>query len=920
MTLASGTRVGPYEITALMGAGGMGEVYRATDTKLKREVAIKVLPTALASDPERLARFQREAEVLATLNHPNIAAIYGLEEGPSVRALVMELVEGPTLAERIERRMGPFGPAGTAAGLAGAPGPKGPGLQVDEALAIARQIADALEAAHERGIVHRDLKPANIKVRDDGAVKVLDFGLAKLIEPGSGIRDPGSEGVADDDVATYSPTLSLAATRAGVILGTAAYMSPEQARGKRVDRRADIWAFGCVLYEMLAGRRAFDGDDITVTLARVVEREPDFDALSSAVPPRVAQALRVCLQKDPRRRVRDIHDVRLALEGAFETTVAQTAAPAVAAQPAPRSERAASMAAGVALLALAATFAMPYIRTPAAAPEMRVEITTPETGDPASFAVSPDGRRLVFVGSDGGQPQLWLRSLDGLSAQPLVGTEGAMYPFWSADSRSVGFFMGTELKRIDFGGGPPRTLTRASPRGGAWNADDIILYTQAAVGPLFRMSASGGEAVVATTLEAGHTSHRFPHFLPGGRQFLFYVQGTPEARGIYLGSLDSAENKRLTAADAAGVYASPGWLLFVRQGTLLAQRLDVARGAVTGDPVTLADRMTVDANVSLAALSTSAGGLVAYRFGGGAGRRQLVWFDRSGKALGTLAAPDENGVSYPRVSPDGRQVLVYRTVEGNADIWVIDAVRMRRLTFDPGLDRFAVWSADGSRVVFDSTRTGHRDLYVKLSNGAGVEEVFVASPDNKVAYDWSADGRFFVYAVVADPKTGYDLWIVPLEGDRKPLVWLNTPFDERNSTFSSDGRWMAYTSNESGQYEVYVRLFLGAGASPVQGSASGQWQISTTGGIWPHWRRDGNELYYIAPDGKLMAVPITIEGTTVNAGAPVALFQTQIIGGGTNIDLGRQYDVAPDGRFLINVATDQTTNSPIVLILNWGRN
>jgi len=881
MALLDGTRIGPYEILSALGAGGMGEVYRARDTKLGRDVALKVIPDTFALDPDRLARFQREAQVLASLNHPHIAAIYGFEDSGDTHALVLELVEGETLADRIAR---------------------GP-IPLDEALPIGRQIAEALEAAHEQGIIHRDLKPANIKITPDGVVKVLDFGLAKLADPA---HAPASD-------LSLSPTITSPAmmTGVGMLMGTAAYMSPEQAKGRPADKRSDMWAFGCVLYEMLTGTRPFEGDDVSDTLAAILRGEPDWSALPVRVPGSIRAVIRRCLEKDRRKRVADIAAALFALDehaslGGFATVLPRR----------PLWRRVVTPLAAALVTSTVVGDGIWFImRTPATAPEMRVEITTPETTDPSSFAISPDGRRLVFVASADGQSRLWLRPLDGVSAQPLAGTDGAGYPFWSPDSRSVGFFAGSKLERIDIGGGPPQALADSAPRGGTWNPGGIILFAQSTAGPLLRVLASGGEAVAATKLEAGQTGHRFPRFLPGGRQFLFYAVGTSDVQGIYLGSLDSPETTRLAVADAVGVYVPPDWLLFVRRGTLVAQRLDLARGELTGDLVTVADPVSVDGGTNIAALSVSAAGLIAYRSGGTSGR-QLTWFDRSGKALGMLGAIDDNALSYPRLSPDGRRVAVYRVVQGNVDIWLLDAVRATRFTFDPSLDRFAIWSPDGSRIVFDSIRKGHRDLYLKPSNGAGSEEVLVESPQDKSPYDWSADGRFLLYGVTNDPKTGYDLWVLPVGGDRKPFVWLNASFSERQSVFSPDGRWVAYASNESGRFEIYVRPFQGASATAPR-TASGQWQVSTTGGIWARWRPDGKELYYIAPDGKMMAAPIEVSGTTLNAGAPVALFQTRIVGGGTNIDLGRQYDVASDGRFLINTVLDDVP-SPITLLQNWN--
>ena len=884
-----GTKLAHYQITAHLGSGGMGDVYQATDGKLGRSVAIKLLPEAFARDAERAARFEREARVLASLNHPNIAAIHGLEESEGRKFLVMELVPGETLAERIRR---------------------GP-IPIDEALGIAKQMAEALEAAHdsEKAIIHRDLKPANVKITPEGKVKVLDFGLAKAYEPASAHPDLSN-----------SPTLSMAMTNAGVILGTAAYMSPEQAKGRPVDRRTDIFAFGAVLYEMLTGRPAFEGDDLTEILGRVVTADPDWNRLPEKTPRAIQKLLRRALKKDPRQRLADIRDARLDIEDALNE-------PAVAAPvtlPARGSRLAWIVAAAALLVAVVLTIpALRYLREtpPTDAPETRVEIVTPATADPISFALSPDGRQIVFVASGDGASRLWLRSLATTTAQPLAGTEGAVYPFWSPDSRSVGFTAEGRLKRLDIGGGAPQTLaTVTTSRSGAWNADGVILFSPSNASPLFRVPASGGEAVAVTTLDR-QTSHRFPSFLPDGRQFLFYAQGTQETAGIYLGSLDSAETRRLAAADAAGVYlpsrmgGMAGWLLWVRAGTLVAQRLDLGQKTLTGDPVTLADPVAVDAGTFASAVSVSASGLVAYREGG-ASRRQLTWFDRSGKALGALGAPDENGLNNPSVSPDGRRVAVFRTVQGNTDIWLLDGTRSSRFTFDVAIDRNPIWFPDGSRIVFDSNRKGPRDLYQKSSSGAGVEELLVESPRNKFASDWSAAGRFILYHSI-DPQTTWDLWVQPMEGDRKPWVFLKTRFDERHGQFSPDGRWVAYRSNESGRNEIYIRPFAApAASSAAAGPAAGQWQVSTAGGIHPRWRPDGKELYYIGPNGEMMVAPIAATATALEPGTPVSLFASRIVGGGEDIGLGRQYDVTRDGRFLINTVLDDAS-SPITLIQNW---
>ena len=707
-----------------------------------------------------------------------------------------------------------------------------------------------------------------------------------------------------------SPTLTTPAmTQAGMILGTAAYMAPEQAKGKTVDKRADVWAFGVVLFEMLTGTRAFEGEGIADTLGNVMKVDPDWQRLPASIPPRVGQVVRACLQKNPRQRIDSAQDVRLALDGAFETAASQTTTTASAS----RERRPLIAALAVAVLGLIA-LAVPAVRhlreTPTPAPpETRLEIATPAASDLVSFALSPDGRQIVFVASGDGASRLWVRPLETTAAKPLAGTDGASYPFWSPDSRSIGFFADSKVKRLDLSGGAPQTLASASAlaRGGAWSANGVILFAPYTTGPLSRVPAGGGDVVPVTTIGAGQAGHRFPQFLPGGRQFLLYATGSAETAGIYFGSRDAAAVTRVTAADTAGAYAPPGWLLFGQRGTLVARRFDAARGALSGDPVTVADALAIDATLNMGAFSVSATGLVTYR-AGGAARTQLTWFDRAGQALGTLGAPDATQVD-PALSPDGRQVAVSRVAQGNTDLWLIDAARTTRFTFDPAPDRYPVWSPDGSRLVFSRTRAGILDLYQKPANGAGAEALLLGSPQTKVATSWSPDGRSLLYTNVS-PKTGYDVWLLPMAGDPKPRPCLNSTFAELSSAFSLDGHWVAYQSDESGRHEIYVRPFPGPG---------GQWQISTTGGKDPRWRPDGKELYYIAPDSRLMAAPIASSGTALQPGLPTALFQPRIAGGGTpNLLYRQQYDVAPDGRFLINVSVDETNAAPITVITNWN--
>jgi len=865
----------------------MGEVFRARDTKLNRDVAIKVLPDALANDSERLARFSREAQVLAALNHPNIAHIHGFEDSSGVPALVMELVEGPTLADRIA---------------------KGP-IPLDDALSIAKQIADALEAAHEQRIIHRDLKPANIKVRDDGMVKVLDFGLAKALEH----NQPASINV------TQSPTITTPAMMTGVsvILGTAGYMSPEQAKGRPADRRSDLWAFGCVLYEMLTSTRAFDGDDVSDTLANVLKSEPNWSALSARAPLLVQRLVRRCLQKDRVRRLDSAAVARLDLEEAQEQPAKS------ATQRSLRSSERLGWAVALAIVMGIAVAA--WIRhSPGNASlerETRLDIATPPTDDPVSFAVSPDGLRLVFVATSAGTSRLWLRSLVTTTAEPLPGTEGARYPFWAPDSQSLAFFTNQALERLDLGASRPRVLAPVgSGRGGTWGADGVILFAQAG-GPLFRVSASaGGNAVAVTKVDPPRVrSHRFPCFVQGTRRFVFYATGQDDASGIYLGSLDSPDIKRLTAADTAAAYMPSGSLLYVRQGALVSHRIDVTRSTLVGDAVTIADPVGADENQKVGAFSASADGVILYRAVASV-RSQLAWFDHSGRQVGTVGDADY-GINSPAISPDGRQVAVARSVQGNQDIWLMDGARSNRFTSDPSSDNGPVWSPDGARIAFTSTRTGVQDIYVKLSNNLASETPLLEGPIPKPVDDWSPDGRFILFHQI-EPPSARDLWVLPIDGVRagKPFLYLRTRFDETGGRFSPDGRWVAYESNLTGQWQVYVRAFSGvpdtSGSSPT--STGGQ-PVSATGGIGARWRRDGKELYYIAPGGTLMAATITTTGSSVSPGAPTALFQTHIVGNGSfTSGINGNYDVAPDGRFLINVTSGDATTQPITVLQHWS--
>jgi Tol biopolymer transport system component len=872
-SLLTGRRLGAYQLHERIGVGGMGEVYRARDTKLGRDVAIKILPQLFTSDRDRLARFEREAHVLASLNHPHIGAIYGLEDADGVRALVLELIGGETLAERIARGSMPLA----------------------ETLLVARQIADALEAAHEKGIVHRDLKPANIKITSDGVVKVLDFGLAK----------------SSDELA------SVEMTREGVILGTAAYMSPEQARGRPADRRSDIWAFGVVLYEMLTGRPAFEGETLSDLLAKVIEREPDWSALPASTPPRLRELMRRCGRKDPKTRLQAIGDARVQIEELISGTADETIG--VVATP-PRAQKRARLAWTVTTLALAiiAALAIPatlYFRRVAPEPLVtRFEIATPPTSDPGSFALSADGTQLAFVAMAEGTPRLWVRRLDQVTAQPLPGTEGARYPFWKPDGREIGFFAEGKLKRIVLGSVESHVVADApAGRGGTWNHDGVIVF--APVGfVLMRVTATGGTPVPVTQLPSGRGSHRFPQFLPDGRRFL-YLGGTGGGveQDMFVGSLDGTESTRVRAARSVAVFAPPASLLWVEEGVLVAQPFDPVRAVVTGEPIPVVQDVGLDEAVYRGAFAVSATGVLAHRTGVGE-RRQLTWVDRAGVAQGTVGAPDEAGLSGVELAPDGKRVAVVRTVQGNTDVWLIDTGRdvSSRFTLHPGLDGLPLWSSDGTRVVFSSRRIDAENLFEKAANGAGEERPLLPSGELKAALDWSRDGRWLLYGT-RHPKTGLDLWAAPMAGGGKPVPVTDARFDETAGQFSPDGRWVAYQSNESRPVQIYIRPFPGPG-SPRQ--------LTTAGGSQPRWRPDGKELFYVGLDGRLMAVPIAVGADRqLETGTAVALFRPQLAAG-PNINSGTtgsraQYAVARDGRFLMNLTVAGATPTPITVVLNW---
>ena len=884
MALAPGSRVGPYEVAAQIGVGGMGEVFRARDTNLGRNVAIKVLPDAFAQDPERLARFEREAHVLASLNHPNIAIIHDLKEIEGSRYLILELVDGETLAERI------------------APGP----LALDEALGIARQIAEALEAAHERGIVHRDVKPANVKITPDGRVKVLDFGLAKMHESAS--TSPHF---------SHSPTLSAMHTGSGMILGTAAYMSPEQARGRTVDRRADIWAFGCVLYEMLTGRQAFPNEEtVSDTLAGILKGEPEWRALPADTPQKIRTLLERCLRKDVRRRLPDIGEARIEIEEARDEPVpaAQPVAPVA-------SRRRTYLWPAVAVLSLLTAAALASWIVLAPAPEtgiVRFDVVGPRDSAPldadgrtveAWAPMSPDGRRLAFIASVEGKRLLWVRSLDSSTAQPLPGTEDASRPIWSPDGQYIAFFAQGKLWKIAVAGGPPSVICNEAGREAAWSSEHVILIGGQGK-PLLRVSAAGGQPTPATELGPGETTHDYPDFLPDGRHFLYMARhgGGPEDFDLFVGSLDSKERHLLPGIHAGARYSPTGHVLFLRDETLMAHPFDLDRLELAGEPSPVAEPAE---RGPWTPFSVSANGRLAYVAASSNLDSQLAWFDRTGQQREVAGTKGD----YQRLdlSPDGKQAAFDRDVGRERDIFLLDAEKgsTSRLVSSTATDFAPVWSADGRRVAFASSRdpAGNAsplnlsagNLYERAVGVVGEDTLLLKSDTGKTPTDWSRDGRHLAY-ISRD-----DVWALPLpaSGDAKPLRVTDTPFAESRARFSPDGRWIAYQSDESGtqQQEVWIQSFPDRGA---------KLQVSVGGGTLPRWGTDGRELFYLSPNFTLMSVGVRPAGTELQVSRPVPLFHSRVFPG------LQDYDVSSDGRFLLSIPSAERTLTPITVIVNWA--
>ncbi len=895
MALSSGARLGVYEVTALVGVGGMGEVYRARDNRLGRDVALKILPAEFLHDADRVARFQREAHVLASLNHPNIAAIYGLDETDGATALVLEFVEGPTLADRI------------------AQGP----LPVDEALAIARQIADAVSAAHEQGVVHRDLKPANVKVRPDGTVKVLDFGLAKALDPAI-----GSAGLSSGVSSTMtSPAVR---TGAGIILGTAAYMSPEQAKGRPVDKRSDIWAFGCVLYEMLSGRRAFDSDEVSGTLASVLAREPNWTALPATLPLPLREILKRSLVKDRQQRVKDISVIQFLLDEASQRAPAEEPVTTARAQSAGTARQATTLLFATALGAAITYAGMTMItRTPSprvARLSINTTGSTSLSGTPNSarmFVISPDGAHLAFVG--GRDSRLFVRSLDRLEPAPLSSTVGVRSPFFSPDSEWIGYF-DRAIRKVAVNGGAASLIGPEPPTGaasGTWGEDGTIVVASnpGAGSGLWKISADGGKPMPLTTPDAGRgeLAHAWPRFLPGGQAVLFTVlRGSlvvDENSRIAVLDLRSGERKDLVSGGSCAYYMPSGYLVYGRAGALEAVGFDTGRHEVVGSPAPLIADVSMRSNGACDFDLSAEGTLVYLNASTRSPRRTLTWVDRNGREQRINAPPA--GYTTLRLSPDETRVAMDIDDGQKRDIWILDLTRevIQRLTNDLSQNVVPIWTPDGRSVVYSAGPAGKGNLYRQPADGSGAPERLTQSPNGQYPSAVLPDNRVLFREEIGSDR---DLMVVALEGDRKPTPIVQTRFAEMNGEVSPDGRWLAYQANDSGQFQIYIR--------PFPNVEQGRSLVSTGGGIRPAWSRNGRELFYFSADGALMAVPVNA-GVTWYAGKPVKVLDRGYVGEG---EMGaRSFDVSADGKRFLMIREDPSLDSGIeigslVVVLNWA--
>ena len=879
MTIDAGTKIGRYEIRSKIGEGGMGTVYRAHDEKLNRDVALKLLPAELSENSERLHRFEQEAEAAGALNHPNILAVFDIGVHDRSPYVVSELLEGETLREFLDHRK----PA------------------TRKSIEFAIQLAQGLAAAHEKGIVHRDIKPDNIFITREERVKILDFGLAKLAHP-------AAENIPQTEIATRKVR-----TDPGTVMGTVGYMSPEQVRGATVDHRTDIFSFGAVLYEMLSGRRAFRGDSAIETLNAILKEEPtELSASSPNIAPSLERVVWHCLEKSPERRFQSAQDIVFALESLSGVTTQQSQPTLTGLKPIStrrfmQRERLIWISACALLILIVFALAFAYwLREPAARSAVRLSLAAPErTTLPGEITVSPDGLRVVFTatGSDG-KRLLWTRPLDSLVAQPVAGTEGAVCPFWSPDSRWVGYFASDKLYKVDAAGGRPQELCDVKEdRGGTWNSDGVILFS----GPdgLYRVSAQGGAPALATKIDPQEEAHRWPYFLPDGRHFIFLGDaGTSEGHHIRLGSLDSQDSQVLFNAITRVAYAPPGYLLYVRQGALVAQPFDTGKLKVSGEPLTVAEHVkAVGANHEFD-FSVSSNGVLAYQTGTGAA--QLVWADRTGKKLGTVGDPDNYGSIA--LSPDGQRAAVgMLDADGRlSDIWLLDLSRgsKSRLTFEASSEGNPVWSPDGNQLVFSSNRTGDgwAHLYIMPANGTGQAQLLLPSDFDDSATSWSSDGQTLLFSRYG--RTPVGIWMLAMSGGQQPKQLVQaTGFEVAYATFSPNGRYFAYTSTESGRPEIYVQSFPPAG----------KWPVSTGGGAFPLWSSDGKELFFVNEEGKIFSARIKSDNP-FQTDVPQQLFQAAI-----KPEIDWPYAVTADGaRFLIAAPVESDNAAPITVVINWA--
>jgi len=880
MALTSGTRLGPYEIQTPLGAGGMGEVYRARDSRLDRAVAIKILPSHLSENSEARQRFDREARTISSVNHPNICTLHDVGHHEGIDYLVMEYLVGDTLADRLR---------------------KGP-LPVEQVLRYGIEICEGLEKAHRSGVVHRDLKPGNIMLTKNGA-KLMDFGLAKASAT-SAAADSGLTAT------VTTPAGSHPLTAQGAVVGTFQYMSPEQVEGKDADARSDIFALGAVLYEMVTGKRAFEGKTAASAMAAVLERDPvPLSSLQRMTPLALDRLVSTCLAKDPDERWQTAHDVKLQLKQIAEG--GSQAGTSIAQSPRRRSNVWPWSVAAILAVLAASGLLTAYFVNQREPPLLRLEINPPGrmqfnlAGDNAGPAmISPDGRYLVFSANGPNGTQLYLRPLDALSAQPMPGTEGGIFPFWSPDSRSIAFFTGEKLKRIEVGGGAPITICDATlPRGGSWNRDGTIIAALSYNAGIYRVSASGGVPSPITKVDnVTYSSHRWPWFLPDGQHFLYVAvnhnsPASPET-GVFLASLDGKENRLLFHTFSSAIYAA-GYLLFQRENSLMAQSFDPSAGKFTGEPQTLSEIVQYDAGIWRANLSASTNGLLVYASGPASGTEILTWFDRAGKALGTVG--EQGGFFDLDLSPDEKTLAVTDQNTSTATIWIYDLASKRktRLTFSGGSHISPIWSPDSQQVAFTSNQQAA--ISIKTIGGSAPERTLLSSPGPMYQgiTDWSHDGRYLMYE--QGPGVNVQLWVKPLSGDRKPFAYTNSTTQERNGVFSPDGRWVAYLSNETGRPEVFVAPFPWTGA---------KWQISNGGGADPRWRADGKELYYFDFTG-IVAVEVNGTGSAFHVGNSQLLFRLPVRG------LGREYAPTRDGQRFIAITPSEGNSQSLTLVQNW---